>query len=528
MHLCLGLVRELHLLLILTIYTASFPDSESPSSSPARKRQRLSSPTYDAQLADLSQDDLDAFDAFEAKLSQDSQSLRNTPHSQEPRERRAKAIADSDTLSGKDGIQENARHNPNLGSGPTATTNPLNPDFPLGQDDPENPFTARFTSASNVISPSKSFFTATSLSTSGFTSAFQFGSDFQISQDHARSPSPEIPLERDYSSWFEPEPALAPLPFQSAKFAAASSLPASNLIVPSIGFMKASEKGWIAPSVAAFTKAQEKMKKIWQEGDPDPAVTNSSSSSRPNDTENAFRPVSSLTSLSSPKRPALRAVQNSFSPGTPTPPAGFSRPSASNTLASVSSASGIHHLKGQTKAKPFKSPFLNPHVPTKNLHVPSASATGSGSPSSPLNPNSRTTPLPGTFVSAGSQHPLASTPVTAVNTTPKRATTSGGAGGAGTTTVFTTPVRPLGSTQHVGTGKNTPATFITPFKAGMKPGEPGRLRLEEAKMKEVKQAASPVAPANPMENWLTRERSGQADGKGKERWKAFDLSESSF
>ncbi len=40
------------------------------SGSPARKRQRLSSPTYDDQVEDLTQEDLAAFDAIEAQLSQ--------------------------------------------------------------------------------------------------------------------------------------------------------------------------------------------------------------------------------------------------------------------------------------------------------------------------------------------------------------------------------------------------------------------------------------------------------------------------
>ncbi|KAF5323377.1 hypothetical protein D9611_005592 [Ephemerocybe angulata] len=44
--------------------------ARSPSSSPIRKRQRLSSPTYDEQVGDLSQDYLEAFDQIEFSLSQ--------------------------------------------------------------------------------------------------------------------------------------------------------------------------------------------------------------------------------------------------------------------------------------------------------------------------------------------------------------------------------------------------------------------------------------------------------------------------
>ena len=46
----------------------------SPPSSPVRKRQRLSSPTYDDQLGYPSQEDLAAYDELDYKLSQSSQS----------------------------------------------------------------------------------------------------------------------------------------------------------------------------------------------------------------------------------------------------------------------------------------------------------------------------------------------------------------------------------------------------------------------------------------------------------------------
>ena len=46
---------------------------DSPSPSPPRKRQRLSSPTYDDQMDDLSQDELKGIHDLEVKLSQTSQ-----------------------------------------------------------------------------------------------------------------------------------------------------------------------------------------------------------------------------------------------------------------------------------------------------------------------------------------------------------------------------------------------------------------------------------------------------------------------
>ncbi|KAH6917048.1 BRCA2, oligonucleotide/oligosaccharide-binding, domain 1-domain-containing protein [Coprinopsis sp. MPI-PUGE-AT-0042] len=51
--------------------------ARSPSSSPAHKRQRLSSPTYDEQVDDISDEHLQAFDLLEARLSQAPSSQEN-------------------------------------------------------------------------------------------------------------------------------------------------------------------------------------------------------------------------------------------------------------------------------------------------------------------------------------------------------------------------------------------------------------------------------------------------------------------
>ncbi|KAJ6502679.1 hypothetical protein DFH09DRAFT_1202410 [Mycena vulgaris] len=383
--------------------------AHSPSMSPARKRQRLSlfSPTYDDQLGDLSQEDLEAFDEIEAKLSQ------STSHPS------SSAVHDPRPWNAQSGLP----------------------------DDPDNPFA----STTDIRAAATGFSSAAKFSGFGPASAFRPSTEALV-RDHSRSPSPEAPPEPDYDSWFAPAPVMPPVAFQTAKFATASTTLPQDA---PIGFMKASNKGWIEPSSTALAKAKEKMDAIWSEdsGNTHPIVTDSQAG-----TENLFKPASNISRLASPDRPALRVLDNSFnSPGTPSP-AEFSRASSS-ALPTFSSPS-IGQLKGKAKAKPFKSPLLP------------QSAVKPGFASSPLNPKSR--PGLSSFVTAGTQHPLAAPPIVATPETPLRANVPS----------FVTPVRPIQTPRVV---RSRPAAFVTPFKAGMKPGEPGRAQLEEkAKAVEVK------------------------------------------
>ncbi|KAJ7492322.1 hypothetical protein FB451DRAFT_1217887 [Mycena latifolia] len=333
--------------------------AHSPSSSPARKRQRLSlfSPTYDDQLGDLSQEDLQAFDEIEARFSQSNLH----PSSSAVKDIRPPSAAGS-------GLQ----------------------------DDPDNPFAD--------LRPA----------VAGFASAAQFSGYFRR-----------------------------------------CSLPLSLNTRP-VGFMKASNKGWIEPSSVALAKAKEKMDAIWSEdgGNINPVVTDTQAGP-----ENLFKPASNVPRVASPERPALRVLDNSFnSPGTPSP-AEFQR--ASSSALPTFSSPTIGQLKAKAKAKPFKSPLLP------------QSAGKPGFASSPLNPKSR--PGLSSFVTAGTQHPLATSPIVAPTPeTPLRAGPS----------PFVTPLRTNQTPRVV---RSRPPAFVTPFKAGMKPGEPGRARLEEkAKAVEVK------------------------------------------
>ncbi|KAJ7651639.1 hypothetical protein DFH06DRAFT_1094705 [Mycena polygramma] len=414
----------------------------SPSTSPARKRQRLAlfSPTYDGREDDLSQEDLEACDEIEAKLSQ--------------------TISYPSSSAAHEQLPQNA------------------PQSEL-HDDPDNPF-----ASTTNIRPAVSGFSSAAKFT-GFGSAASLRLSVEpVDRDYARSPSPEIPPpEPDYDSWFAPATDVPPAAFQTAKFtSAASTLPPDA----PIGFMKASNKGWIAPSSAALAKAKEKMDAIWAEdvGDAPPVVTESHAGP-----ENLFKSASSVPHFASPDRPALRVLDNSYnSPGTPSS-ADFSRASSSSALPAFSSPS-IGQLKKPLQARPFKSPLLP------------AKVAKPGFASSPLNPRARPSGSASAFVTAGSQHPLAAPPI--ISTAPETPLRAGSA-------VFVTPVRPVQSTPRV--ARSRPA-FVTPFKAGMKPGEPGRTLLEE------KAKAVEVRVATPAKQVKDHTRLGSSIKSGKQ---FFDL-----
>ena len=134
-------------------------------------------------------------------------------------------------------------------------------------------------------------------------------------------------------------------------------------------------------------------------------------------------------------RLALHPVVND-SPSTPSP-AGI----RSNLLLDFASP-----LADKGK-KPFKSPLIT--QPTTRTSV--------------------TEPAVG-FANARSQHPLATSPITSSSS--RLSPTS-----------FKTPARPK--------GRNASARFVTPFKPGMRPGEPGRKLLDE----QIKNPASIATPS---------------------------------
>ncbi|KAF8808104.1 hypothetical protein BYT27DRAFT_7338672 [Phlegmacium glaucopus] len=405
---------------------------QSPSSSPARKRQRLSSPTYDDQVGDLTQEDLDAFDEIEAQLSQKShlntqtrrQRAIDTPFPSSKFERKRIDWSDLHTI-------EPTSSNPSL-----TFANESN-DLGL-QDDLDNPFTTGFTSAAAVIAP-----LPFRPPTMGFASAVKLPI-----QDDYRSPSPEEPSPGpDVDAWFNPAPMEAPPLFTTAK----------SIVVPGfVGFTKASTNGVVKPSSEALAKAKALLE-VWESEDVNPPSTthetNLSISFAKVDDSNILKPASVKQPVMSPQRVALRTVENvGNTPGMP-PPSGFSHASIAGSFRVMSSPTPLY------RPKAFRSPLL------KNTH------TSNGvMPGSPLNPNRPTNSLLA-FSSAASRllHPLS----TSVNVSP--GPTSTPQAGFASPSSFMTPLR--SSVRPSGVLRTRPAPFVTPFKPGMKPGEPGRSKL---------------------------------------------------
>lgn len=124
--------------------------------SPVRKRQRMSSPTYDEQVA-LSQDDLEAFDNFERKLTQlqsprTQSPAKTTRLSKSPtltaRERRQRAIEEAlrdPSEIDKENMQGVAAGNRAFSSSPSKDA-PLS-SMPRADLESDNPFKESQTSA---------------------------------------------------------------------------------------------------------------------------------------------------------------------------------------------------------------------------------------------------------------------------------------------------------------------------------------------------------------------------------------------
>ena len=302
-----------------------------------------------------------------------------------------------------------------------------------------------------------------------------------------RTPSPEDPPEQDFSAWFEPTTNNPPVVFHPA------STPLTNPKAPAlVGFAKASNKGFIVPSTAAFANAREKMQNIWKEVDSENAATTvhpvHASASNRDGIENVPVLASTVRSKSSPRRLALQDVENS--PGTPSP-APFSRPTLQPNGLLSSTASDLFVKKN---SKPFKSPLL-----TKNTH------TSSSSVSSPLNPASRRADIKfPMFSTAGSKnHHMGSS-----------MQVSG---------PFSTPTRPCETVQRGSLRSKLRIPFTTPFKDGVNSGHTASRRSEDM----VRSLQSPQLTPAPQQyghNRVAENQSGVVSLPPK-RTRVFDLSE---
>ena len=399
-----------------------FETTQQSGSSPARKRMRMSSPTYDEQVGDMSQEDISIFDALEARLSQQAASYNSLPNSH-------RSISSNEFREGEVGDCSTSPDQELLSSQDIAFKDDDNPfnsanEPSAGLDASKAPMCASFIKASAVIAP-LGFKSASSLPIGNVNESY-------------RSPSPEAPPEVDYSSWFTSAPPSSLVGFQSA----ASRLAKENVFgtdavyTTSTGFTSVGKGKLVVPSSAALLKAEEKMKAWQDEVGASPHTE-------------GFAPAS-VIQPSSPRRTVLGAVQNSFPsrvPDTPTPVMTNRSFEAGSTLSTP--MLGRSNIFG--KQKPFKSPLIN----SAQSRQPPAGTGSIAYLNSPLNPHHAS-------LAPASSHILPCVP--AVPATPVRPSTltlvKPGGG-----------FRPLGLTPRNLHGGLVKPKFVTPFKQNTKPPE---------------------------------------------------------
>ncbi|KAI0059444.1 hypothetical protein BV25DRAFT_1901580 [Artomyces pyxidatus] len=461
-----------------------------PSSSPSpSKRQRMSSPFYDEQMDFPSQQEIDAADELELKLSQKPEISGSGPDFERPNFGTpfyglSYADRSSQDYNNRDAIDFPEKSTTTTYPAFTTASSVL-PAFPQKSfHDEENPFTTSspkplgFASAlsAHVRKKRRSSSIDGPLSTEGssdtsysegkksaaplmamgpaigFTSAAKLAiptpSSSQI-RSRSSSPDGDSHQERDFSDWFQPGPIPGPVGFTTA-------LPlVKSADLPALAFTTAKEKSlhWLAPSEAALKAAEEKMK-LWEVEERflgEPLEENLSQAiSEPG-------PSRKDASVTSPPRKALSAVENSFTPARMPlnlGASGFSTPSSAGNRATVKPPSAF----GSGGVQPFRSPMMRAPA-MQPLRTPAVS-------NSPLNPRRSALSQPGlTSTPARGFRPLvAATSASSALETPLRQA------------AFSTPPRALGVTPlRLGTGQKK---FVTPFKTGMRPGEPGRTQLE--------------------------------------------------
>jgi breast cancer 2 susceptibility protein len=292
------------------------------------------------------------------------------------------------------------------------------------------------------------------------------------------------------------------------------------------GFSTASNKGFILPSAAAIASAERKRKQ-WdgeidefpEEGNDednktssrDAVITQMPTFARASTTAESvtpfktpFKPPSTSHSIvgapptSQPS--ALTSAVSGFLTSTPTPSVkGFSTPVRSMNsgiaMRPITPISPGLALSGSTlkaKSKAFKSPLLP--------------ATGIKVQSTPLRPRTFSHGPPSSQQSLPASQNRSSTYLNAPPSTPDRPSCP--------RSIYATP--PQKSTESNPKSSNK-LLFSTPFKAGMRPGEPGRLRLEQEQEEARKATRKHIEGSMPLRSSTTQ--------KGKERgdYQFFDL-----
>jgi breast cancer 2 susceptibility protein len=312
----------------------------------------------------------------------------------------------------------------------------------------------------------------------GFTSVRAMAGN--MPKDDYRSPSPEEPPpEQDYESWFNtPTTDVSALAgFQSASTANGTGF---------IGFISVGKGTSVQPSEKVLQSVKKRMR-AWEV-----------------DTEEELSyilPPTPQTEVPSPPRPV-----------TPTKPPLDSGKDSTPTIPASQQISPQHaSFTRSAKQKPFKPPLLSNKTNLTNQvsASPSNAAQPKGSAPQFKPPLLSSTPTPAL--------PKPSTPSKAISDS-----------------TFRTPVR-LGGTHRPG---STTKKFTTPFKPGMRPGEPGRAKLQEdqeerrlpePQKNQVFQVQTSSPPRKPVYDTPLSLKSPSGSRKGKEKakeYRFFDLSQS--
>lgn len=325
----------------------SSPRPPAPDCSPSRKRMRLSSPTFDDQVGDLSQDDLNAFDSLDAQLSQSFPDLTRLTQ-------------------------------------PSHTAHSVTHDLPVVDD--ESPFRSDKPCTPRTARIHAPFMNA---------SAIDYSRLVDEPSDEAELLD-EAPPEVDYAAWFNSDASNSFVGFS----AAATAMPAFQR--PSISGKSANS--FFVPSAAALQEAEEKMRK-WQEDVhlPDQVPTHKVPGS-PHSTQPVSPPRATFSS-------AKNTFSSMHAPKTPTPTssAGLTLAESHSSLQSVGGKRQTKPFKSplitttpsmlphrQVSAPGISSPLRGYH---SSATAPSQTAT----PILPLRPSS-------VMNHVMTQHPLGFTP----------------------------------------------------------------------------------------------------------------------
>jgi hypothetical protein len=289
-------------------------------------------------------------------------------------------------------------------------------------------------------------------------------SSLPVASQAPRSPSPEIPPERDYSSWFNSDTESTSDSLDSTLFKTAKSVGSTGASGSMPVFKVSSGRGLIMPSETALNAAREKMK-AWQEEETNPVSTS---------------PIPSLGPADSSLDFADGRSQFLQSPS----PATFTNATALEALMSHVSKDFDSPCRNlERKSKPFRSPLLP--LQANLLDTPYQVYAGS-----PLNPSH----------SASTAFVMSSK--TTCDFSPVRPSTVKARGAVG------------------GRGRVKPK-FVTPFLPGRGPGETGRIALEKRK-EDTNDSKAIQIPSTPETEKAEVIDFGNVGTESKDDWPAVD------